>query len=258
MAAKEMTFVNKFLTETKQTEIISAITSLEQIHSTSTKRITHHFGVGTVLFDEIKKWCSEKTEVTDIFWDTKDFILIRQNVWLRSRNIKESKQSQSVTWSLKLCSEQKSKGEFDYFEENDPTKIIEILSKALPKKYPDEKDIDEIFMLYPKSAIASTRISFHTTNVRIHVDCFTIGNEPFVLGGISFKVDDKDENLINLLKDSKGYIPNVRSRVIEDIALRYPVIFKGLQDKGFINGKITFSHEHQYNSPLPLPVSEKF
>ena len=242
----------------------------------STKLIVHHFGVGVKLLEDIQANYSSllKTEeIGDIFWDTNDFLLIRNtpSIWLRSRYFKDHDHDHDQPyWSLRYR-------DGDYFEETDPSKIVTVLDgdyfeetdpskivTALPKivtalqhlNIPNQSsDIKHIFDLHPKSAITSTRLSCHKS--RFHVDCFKIGSKPYVLGSISFNSDSQDDALINFLKDNEGYFPNVRSKVIEDFKYRYPDIVDELINRGIVNKEI-ISQAHQYYPPIALPEEEEF
>jgi len=245
---------------------IKSVMSLKKLPS-STKRIVHHFGVGSKLFDDIKRDYSSLLvlqEVTDVFWDTKDFSLVRQNIWLRSRDLDDDSQRPS-SWSLKRCENQQSNGEFEYSEETDHDKIVEVLKKLLPqdpKFYSIKSTLNsrsgyilDIFELYSKSVIASNRLFFQNEEFRFHVDCFKIGEKIYILGGVSFNASTSTHALIELLKSSEGYFPNVRSKVLEDFAHHYPETTKLLQKKGIINKEITFLQDHAHDSSEKLPIN---
>jgi hypothetical protein len=229
----------------------------------------HHFGVNDELWNKIKikystKWKNEefigkKYEFIDEFYDTKDFSLIKQNYWLRHRSF----QNKPGEWSLKTT----EKNELGYClvkEWNDEAIITNLLlskiSSSVSNLELDNSESRLILNRFPLELVElfpTTRIILEETDTfKFYVDCSGEGYTTtwFLLGGVQFQEISQTSHLAEL--QSKGWVPNVMSKIVQIISWCDPLIFKDLVDIKAVLPIEMYSDSHirsEYEPIFPLP-----
>ena len=215
------------------------------------ERKVHHFGVSMELWNEIKReyngnW--ELKEFMDVFYDTEDHLVAKNNQWLRQREFKDGR----LEWSLKTTKDDK-RGFCLVQEANEVEVIMQLLSYAPKRKQPNSIK-DQIYGTFELELFAF----FPTTRVylddrKLYIDC---ANEEltetwFLIGGLKVKDTSKLRELQT--KWSHYSTEPVMTKITQMILWKEPELYDSLVHKGFLRPEAEFtseSHIHSDGAPL--------
>lgn len=232
-------------------------------------RKIHHFGVGEKLLEELQlKYQNSSHEMfCDVYFDTEEFTLAKQNLWLRVREFEEEADVdaednvdvQSV-WSLKKCNVNDSTTDIHVFEYSQNDSIIQILNAVLKDFVTDGSSMcdDPIigkFHLIPIGIFPTHRIVLKKNPFKFYVDCSGINfSKKFCLvGGISFSNENDMGEMDSFLIHSDGYYPGVRSKIVEELCLYESSLYQELQENNIVHSSYTSAHVRDGQPSLPLP-----
>lgn len=172
-------------------------------------------------------------KMTDIYFDTDDFRLIKQDIWLRSRNGK---------FELKTPLNDRSKRKTDQYEEiEDETKIKKILDFDVNKSL---KNILSARKYLPFCTCKTTHQKFKIHDFIIDLDQVDFGEFKYRIGEIELMVKNKSEilsaekKILDFAQTNNLKIAPVRGKVLEYLKRIQPQDYNLVIDTWRHDGKI--------------------
>ena len=166
---------------------------------------------------------------TDVYYDTEDFSLTRNDKWLRARENK---------FEFKISLDRRVGREIDLYDEiEDESEIRKRLNLS------DEKNMDEVLLKngYSKFCICKTkRKKYKKDSFGIDIDFVDFGDFNYELAEIELMVNDKSETqealekIISFAKFNNLTIGYVRGKVIEYLLRKKPKHFRALVGSGVV------------------------
>jgi len=187
---------------------ISTVTATEQpIHSF----YRLHFGATLTLLNKLKsKFAFTEELFTDMFYETSNFDLMKNDNWLKKRD---------DVWIFTMCKEVHQQNE---------SRILKIEQtfhqQAINEHIKEFTTLENLDNLPPFASIPTNRFIFNTENdsIKLTVDCALLDEECYSLcGALTFQLDQIDTNLTNLIRFlQEGGVPYVPGKIIEYIKIR--------------------------------------
>lgn len=169
---------------------------------------------------------SKSRSFTDTYWDNPNYQLIKNNVWLRSRE-----DDRKFLWSL-----------FDENQITQKAKIDEELQKIISKEQ-DHKSFNVKYDLFPIIRMRTARITFKTGNLfYLHVDCITLSKNKYILRG-----NYSQKEYFGFFNYFKVILPCTDVK-LEYLSFRNKEIYELIENKQFYNNSIYFE-----NPPITIP-----
>ena len=166
---------------------------------------------------------------TDVYYDTEDFSLTRNDKWLRARENK---------FEFKISLDSRAGREMDLYDEiEDEGEIRKRLNLS------DGKNMDEALLEngYSKFCICkTTRKKYKKDGFGIDIDFVDFGDFNYELAEIEIMVNDKSETqvaldqIISFAKSNNLTIGYVRGKVIEYLLKKKPKHFHALVESGVV------------------------
>lgn len=218
-------------------------------------RKIHHFGLSEKLLEELQlKYQNSSHEMfCDVYFDTEEFTLAKQNLWLRVREFEEQEADVDAeenvdvqldtVWSLKKCNVNDSTTDIHVFEYSQNDSIIQILNAVLKDFVTDGSSMcdDPIigkFHLIPIGIFPTHRIVLKKFPFKFYVDCSGI-NFSKKVGGISFSNENDIGEIDSFLIHSDGYYPGVRSKIVEELCLYESSLYQELRENDIVHSSYT-------------------
>jgi thiamine-triphosphatase len=164
---------------------------------------------------------------TDIYFDTKDFKLISQYLWLRKRD---------NSFELKVPLTGTADSDFDQYQELTNEQEIKDQLKLGPGKM-DELLANRGYLAFAK--IVTTRKKYKKDEFTIDLDLVDYG---YSIGEIELMVEREDQveeaikRIMEFAKKHHLKIVSTRGKVIEYLARNYPKDFRRLVKEGVFKG----------------------
>ena len=207
----------------------------------------HHFGLSLQAFHSLlakhPQYAVEKS--WDIFWDTADFKLAKNNLWLRARQLVDTKEATGGGWLLKECRSDSVSGIVEALISDQVDAIVDkltsqnLLGSNSARRGPLCTDpIVAMKDLHPIASLPFVRILLSKSlDETIYVDVTGIGSECFLIGGIrSTSLEGCTGISSAMIRDlGDGYLSHVRSKVIESIYRRRKSLYEELRRLQYIN-----------------------
>ena len=191
-------------------------------------------------------------EFLDSFYDTENYGLINQNLWLRRRQYPNGVSEWSLKFTTEIngisCKVQEWKSE---------TEIRYILTDCLKSQPEGQKSLIEDFHLNLVEFFPTTRIILEKTeSFKFYVDCSgeAYSETWFLIGGIKFHDLNDIRHLFSFREHD--WRPNVRSKIVQMIYWINPELYNRLVKEGSIPSALfTEDHIRSDNNPIfALPI----
>ena len=255
------TVPNTYSLKQKQSSYYQSLYSHSFTSSLQTGNYVKHFGVTSKLFERLQLQFpeSKQEKFYDIYYDTENYQLAKNNYWLRNRSL-ENDLEQDM-WSLKRCTTNPNNSATLNVEEwkiiSDITKILSHVLSDYTRKTECDDEIIGGFKIIGIALFPTTRIIFNDSNYFLYVDYLSFGNSKTrtLTGGLKFtnpKFIDDDLEIMDLLKVKSGLITPVRSKIIEKINEENPELYEELQCVAQLIPSLDYEISHKLNEELPL------